>query len=138
MKTLIQPLLLVLALLGAVASGQAQGTAFLYQGRLQQNGTPATGLFDLRFTIYDASGGVGVIAGPVTQNAIGVSNGLFTATLDLGANAFTGPARWMEIAVRSNGLGGFVALTPRQPLLPTPYAMHAGTASNVVNGAVVK
>jgi hypothetical protein len=28
---------------------RAQGTAFTYQGQLNDNGTPATGIYDLRF-----------------------------------------------------------------------------------------
>ena len=36
----------------------AQGTAFTYQGRLIDNGVPATGSYDLRFVLFDA--GVGV------------------------------------------------------------------------------
>jgi hypothetical protein len=58
-----------------------------------------------------------------------VSNGLFTVTLDFGSGVFDGNARWLEIAVRTNGASDFVTLAPRQPLTPTPYAMLAGTAS---------
>jgi len=32
-----------------------QGTAFTYQGRLTDGGSPANGGYDLRFSIYDAS-----------------------------------------------------------------------------------
>jgi len=35
----------------------AQGTAFNYQGRLDADGAPANGSFDLRFAIYDAASG---------------------------------------------------------------------------------
>ena len=43
------------------------------------------------------------VAGPLTQNAIGVTNGIFTVTLDFGASVFTGPARWLEVGVETNG-----------------------------------
>ena len=33
-----------------------QGTAFSYQGRLNDGGAPAAGNYDLRFTIYDWCG----------------------------------------------------------------------------------
>jgi len=46
-------------------------------------------------------------------------------TLDFGSGVFTGNARWLEIAVRTNGASGFVTLTPRQPLTPTPLC-HPG------------
>ena len=32
----------------------AQSTAFSYQGRLNDGGVPANGIYDLQFTIYDA------------------------------------------------------------------------------------
>ena len=31
---------------------EAQGTAFTYQGRLNDNGAPANGIYDLQFRIY--------------------------------------------------------------------------------------
>ena len=31
----------------------AQGTAFTYQGQLNANGSVASGIYDLRFTIYE-------------------------------------------------------------------------------------
>src|SRR5262249_6612502 len=93
---------------------------------------------DLRLTIFDSIGGPTVVAGPLTNSAVGVSNGLFTTTLDFGPGVFTGPARWLDIAVRTNGSAGFVPLNPRQPLAPSPYAIFAGTASNVVSGSAVK
>jgi hypothetical protein len=108
----------------------AQGTAFTYQGRLQDNGSPVSGIFDLRFAIYDSLANGALLGGPLTNAATGVTNGLFTATLDFG-NEFPGTARWLEIAVQTNGGGGFTTLTPRQQLTPTPYAIFANTASNV-------
>ena len=109
----------------------AQGTAFGYQGRLNANGSPATGIYDLRFTVYDALSGGSVIAGPLVI-ATGVTNGLFTVTLDFGSGVFTGPPRWLEIAARTNGTTTFTTLTPRQAVLPTPYSVMASTASNLL------
>ena len=71
----------------------AQGTAFTYQGQLTDSGTPASGLFDLRFSIYDAPSGGSVIAGPVDAGDISVTNGLFTVTLDLGSTPFSGGSK---------------------------------------------
>jgi hypothetical protein len=110
----------------------AQGTAFTYQGRLNDTGQPATGIYDLRFTIYDSAGGGNVVAGPLTNSAAGVTNGLFTVTLDFGDGVFTGDARWLEIAARTNGSGAFTTLLPLQPITPTPYAIMANTASNLL------
>ena len=111
----------MLAILNAQPSiALAQGTAFSYQGRLNANGSPATGIYDVRFAVYDALTSGNQIAGPLTNSAISVSNGLFTVTMDFGSGVFTGPARWLEIAARTNGTPTFSTLTPRQPVLPTP------------------
>jgi hypothetical protein len=62
-----------------------------------------------------------------------VTNGLFQAMLDFGAGAFNGANRWLEIAVRSNGVGNFVVLSPRQEVTPTPYASVAnGLNTNAI------
>ena len=110
----------------------AQGTAFTYQGRLDAAGAPANGSFDLRFAIYDAASGGSLLAGPLTNTAVAVSNGLFTVALDFGAGVFDGPARWLEIGVRTNGGGAFTALSPRQALTATPYAILAGGISGSI------
>ena len=44
---------------------------------------------------------------------------------------FAGNARWLDIAVRTNGASSFATLAPRQPLTPTPYAVFAGTAGGL-------
>ena len=112
----------------------AQGTAFVYQGQLNDSGAPANGNYDLRFAIYNSANLPGtLVAGPLTNSAVAVSNGLFTVNLDFGSGVFTGPARWLDIGVRTNGsAGAFTALSPRQPLLPTPYAIFANGASNLL------
>jgi len=105
----------------------------MYQGRLNDGGNPANGNYDLQFTIYDSTNIPGVvIAGPLTNSATAVSNGLFTVKLDFGPGVFTGADRWLNIGVRTNGsLNAFTALVPRQHLTPVPYAIFANTASNL-------
>jgi hypothetical protein len=110
----------------------AQGTAFSYQGRLNNNGSPANGIYDVRFTVYDALTSGNTVAGPLTNSATGVTNGLFTITLNFGSGVFTGPNRWLEIAARTNGAASFTTLAPRQQILPTPYAIMANNASNLL------
>lgn len=111
---------------------RAQGTAFTYQGRLDSAGAPASGSYEMRFTLHDAASGGALVAGPLTNTATAVSNGLFSVTLDFGAGVFTGPARWLEIAVRTNGSGAFTTLAPRQQFTATPYAILAGNISGVI------
>ncbi|GIV94152.1 MAG: hypothetical protein WHS83_06470 [Chloroflexus sp.] len=64
-----------------------------------------------------------------------VSNGLFTVTLDFGPGAFTGDARWLQIAVRCTGDSGYTALTPRQPLTAAPYALGLLPGAQVIGSA---
>ena len=113
-----------------------QGTAFTYQGRLNDGTNPATGNYDLQFTIYDSGSGGSVVAGSLTNAPTGVTNGLFSVTLDFGAGVFTGPARWLELGVRTNGsVGAYTTLVPRQALLPTPYAINAGSLGGELSTA---
>jgi hypothetical protein len=125
--------LCVLAVLCAVETSRAQGTAFMYQGRLNDGGSPATGNYDLRFQVYDAVTNGNAITVPLTNSATAVNNGLFTTTLDFGAGIFTGTNYWLQIGVQTNGLtNAFITLFPRQPVLPVPYAIFANTASNLL------
>jgi hypothetical protein len=133
----MKPTILILAgtaLAGFFAAGilaSAQGTAFTYQGLLNDGANPANGIYDLRFAIYDAPGDGTLIAGPLTNSATAMSNGLFTTGLDFG-NQFPGADRWLEIGVRTNGTDAFTTLAPRQQLTPTPYAITAGTVTGIV------
>ena len=122
----------VAILFGAVMPVFAQGTAFSYQGQLASGGAPANGSYDLAFTLFATNNDGVAIAGPVTNSAAGVTNGLFTATIDFGPGVFTGGNYWLQIAVRTNGGGSFTNLSPRQPILPVPYAIMANTASNLL------
>src|ERR1022692_1355913 len=110
----------------------AQGTAFTYQGRLNDGTSPANGAYDLTFALFSVDSGAGQLGNTVTNNATAVSNGLFIVTLDFG-NQFLGANRWLEIGVRTNGAANFFSLTPRQSLTPAPYAITAG---NVVSGGI--
>lgn len=116
---------------------RGQGTAFTYQGQLNDSGAMASGNCDLRFTVFDVDSGGIQLLDPLTNSAVGVSNGLFTVTLDFGAGVFDGTARWLEIGVRTNATDDFATLSPRQPLTASPYAIFAGTSANVASGSVV-
>jgi hypothetical protein len=109
----------------SVSLGFAQGTAFTYQGQLNDGTSPATGLYDLQFTIFDHGTNGNLVAGPSTNSSVGVTNGLFTVSLDFGSGVFTGADRWLELAVKTNSASSFVTLRPRQLLTATPYALHA-------------
>ncbi|MDB6027387.1 MAG: repeat protein, partial [Verrucomicrobiales bacterium] len=110
----------------------AQGTAFNYQGKLSNGGNPANGSYDLTFALYATSSNGVAMAGPVTNSATSVTNGLFTTTIDFGAGVFTGTSYWLEIGVRLNGGGSFATLSPRQAVTPTPYAIKSVNADTAV------
>src|SRR5215475_9124161 len=96
--------LVLFALLACVNICFAQGTAFTYQGRLDINGMPANGSYDLSFSLFGTNG-VGVDVGPITNAATPVNNGLFTVVLDFGPGVFNGASYWLDISVRTNGSG---------------------------------
>lgn len=123
--------LLLIAIVLPSASGRAQGTAFTYQGRLNDDVSAAHGVYNLKFSLFAGSVGGIATVGPVTNSAVAVTNGLFTTTVDFGIGVFTGASQWLEIAVSTNGVNSFTTLSPRQQITATPYAIFANTASNV-------
>lgn len=102
------------------------GTGFTYQGYLEQSGAPATGVYDIRFTLYDDAGVL--VAGPICRDNVSVTDGLFTVEIDFGSQ-FSGAARYIELAVRAGGAvgdcasGSYTVLSPREKVTPTPYAL---------------
>ena len=115
------------------------GTAFVYQGSLAIGGQPAVGLYDFQFSLQDAASGGNCVAGPLLTNGIRVTIGLFTVSLDFGAGAFDDQARWLQIAVRTNGGGDFTTLASRQPITAAPYALRALNAVTLasLSGSIV-
>ena len=116
------------AFFGCIASLQlhAQVTSFSFQGQLTANGAPATGSYDLRFSLFSTNINGSPLTNPLTNSTVSVNNGLFTTLLDFGANVFDGTPRWLEIGVRTNGsLASYVTLSPRQFISASPYAISA-------------
>lgn len=139
-------LLVFTSLLVAAIQLSAQGTAFTYQGRLQSGSNTASGIYDLTFSVWSGPSGDFQVGSTFTNSATGVTNGLFTVTMDFGS-VFDGNPRWIEIGVRTNGNGDFTTLLPRQQLTPSPYAVYAGgvsaagisgniPAGNIANGTI--
>ncbi|HMC29141.1 MAG TPA: hypothetical protein VKM56_15230, partial [Verrucomicrobiae bacterium] len=128
-------LALLLSTLNSQLSAFAQGTAFTYQGRLSETGNLANGTYDFLMSLWNAGSGgsrVTSASNPLVITGVAVSNGLFTVMLDFGDGVFTGPPRWLEIAVNTNGASSFATLRPRQPLTAAPYATTAGNVTGVV------
>ncbi|MBC8097339.1 MAG: hypothetical protein H7Y43_16155 [Akkermansiaceae bacterium] len=131
MKSLLMVCAAFCSLFITVNTVHAIGTAFTYQGRLIDAGGPATGSYDFRFRLASDSLGNNLVAGPLITNAVPVSGGLFTVPLDFGT-VFTGSNYWLQIDVKTNGAGGYTTLSPLQALTPTPYAIMATSASNLL------
>lgn len=106
------------------------GTSFTYQGQLKSSGAPYSGSADVSFGLWDALSGGSPVHAPLLMSGVQVDNGLFTVTLDFGAGSFQGDARFLAVGVRTPAWDGqgtepaFVALDPRQPVSPSPYAMQ--------------
>jgi hypothetical protein len=116
---------ILLLLVSISASGQ--GTAFTYQGKLTDSGSPANGTYDLQFKLFDTqTTGTGIQQGSTVSKAgVQVTAGIFTTTLDFSSNVFTGAARFLEIGVRPAGNPNpHTVLSPRQPINSSPYAIQ--------------
>lgn len=100
------------------------GTAFTYQGLLRKAGTPVDVACNFQFSLWDASSLGTQIGDTLIRSNVAVGKGLFTIPdLDFGQGAFQGDARYLEIVVQCPGDPGYIVLTPRQALTPTPYAL---------------
>ena len=94
MKHTIAMLLLLAGLAMLARPAGAQSTSFTYQGELKNGGQSASGLYDMRFRLFDAPTG-GSQPGP-TQciDNVTVTGGRFTAALDFGPQFISTAARY--------------------------------------------
>ncbi len=113
----------------------AQISDFTYQGRLNDSGGAATGLYDFQFKLYDA-GTNGNLFATLTKPAVVVSNGLFITSLHFSTSLFDGRDLWMETRIRTNGTLTYTVLSPLQLISSAPYAIHATRAGTVSAGAI--
>jgi hypothetical protein len=77
-KRALPYLLAVLTLLAGVDRVTAQGTAFSYQGRLNESGAPANGNYDFAYNDPQSGSQVGATE---TNSAVTVTNGFFRQRL---------------------------------------------------------
>ena len=128
---------------GADTAQASLNTAFTYQGRLDDAGGLANGLYDFEFKLFDNLTSGNQIGSTLVKSDVTVTNGLLTVELDFGSSAFNGTARYLEIGLRPGGsTGAYSVLAPRQPLTPTPYALSLpglytqlnSTSPNLIGG----
>jgi len=133
---------IVMAVSGLAGSASAQsGTAFSYQGLLRENGSPETGLYDMRFTLFSAPSGGTALAPMVAISNVDVRGGVFSTSLDFGSSAtpggaaiFAGGARFMQVEVSPAGMNSYTALSPRQAIGSVPRALAVGPLSAISIG----
>jgi hypothetical protein len=131
-KLLITLVICSVFLLG-MQSANAQTTEFTYQGRLNNSGSAANGVYDFEFALF-SSPTFNILLGTVARNGVPVTNGVFSVNLDFGSGPFTAinSDKFLEIRVRPAGGGNYTVLSPRQPILTTPYAIRSQTADNAI------
>jgi len=123
-------LLLLAAVVAAIPSMQGFGqvavdTTFTYQGQLKRGALPVSEACDFTFTLFAASSGGAPIGAAQSALGLPVTNGLFSARLNFGVNAFLGDQRFVQVAVRCPGDGAPITLSPRYALTAAPYASTA-------------
>src|SRR5215475_1986391 len=120
----------LLVVLSCSCSAYSQNAIFTYQGRLQDHGVPANGVYGMTFLLTDAATG-GTALDNLIIPSITVSNGLFTTPLSFDPTLFDGTPRWLDISVQTNG-GLLQTISPRQRITAAPYAIMANSASNLL------
>lgn len=122
---------------GLTAIQASMGTAFTFQGRLNSNDAPAEGIFDMRFTLFDAAQEGNQIGDTLTIEGVAVEAGIFATRLDFGAGAFDGEARFLQVEVRAaEGEEGFTRLSPRQELTPGIYTLFSPLNTDTLQSRV--
>ena len=135
-KVLLTAAFVVLLCVGVMG----QVTEFTYQGSLKDGANAAEGMYDLEFAMFDSVAGGAQVGLTQTRAGTAVTKGIFSVKLDYGAAAFTGPDRYLEVRVRPAGGGSYTALTPRQRITSTPFAirsLNAASADSISDACVL-
>lgn len=96
-----------------------------YQGRLTDSvGAPLNGTFPMQFQIYDDAT-LGTMLWDSGTISVDVDHGLFNVELAVDPTDFNGQALWLRIYVDGDWL------SPRQELVPVPYALSLRPGAEV-------
>ncbi len=107
-----------LLMLASVVHAAPQIPDFVYQGRLEQDGAPANGAFDLTFTLYDQAQGGNAVGVAIEEPGYPVVGGLFTVSLAF-PGAFTGEQLYLEVGVEGT------PMLPRQAVATAPVSQYS-------------
>jgi len=106
-----------------------------YQGQLADSaGNALDGTYNMEFLFYDSASGGSQVGSTITRSDVQVADGLFSVKLDVDQSDFNGQALWLEVRVEGE------ELTPRQQILPTPYALSLKPGADIngtVSGAIL-
>ena len=106
---------------------------FTYQGQLRNAGQLVNGPVDLKVSLWDADTGGSQVGSTNTFNAMQLNDGRFACGLNFGNAAFDGSNRWIQVEFRNPaGSGQYLALSPRDKITATPYALYALNGANGV------
>lgn len=142
-------IIVVFCLLLSAGLAQAQTSSIGYQGKLNDNGVPANGVYDFVFKLYNQNGVQFSFDVPV--NDVQVTNGIFNVLIPFEETPgifLTGSRKFLEIAVRPGAsTGAYTTLAPRQEFGSVPSAVYAGNAASAfgadfarglnINGTIV-
>ncbi|NJL35283.1 MAG: hypothetical protein HC893_17315 [Chloroflexaceae bacterium] len=92
---------------------------------MYDDGTPVTATCDFRVLLYDAPIGGNQVGNTQIISDIAVVDGFFVLSLNFGAAAFEGDARYLDIAVRCGPEPSFTSFADRVTLTAAPYSLYA-------------
>ncbi|MDB6057440.1 MAG: hypothetical protein JWO95_1284 [Verrucomicrobiales bacterium] len=132
------PLFALFFLLWSGLAATAHSTFFEFSGTLSDGGFPANGNYDMSFQLFPQAVGGTASSALLTGNAINVTNGHFTVSLDMG-NVFDGSSDfWMELGAKPAGsVGSLVIVAPRLPIVASALALFANKAGSIVSGSII-
>lgn len=107
---------LVATTMGAQAAPQIPD--FVYQGRLDQNGAPANGSFDLSFALFDAPTAGTAVGPPIEQADFPVTDGVFSVSLAF-PGAFIGTQLYLQVSVEGT------PMSPRHAIATAPVSQFS-------------
>ena len=136
---IITVLLLAVGVAGAISEREPASPAGVaapvtsgisYQGRLTSpGGAPLNGSYTMRFVVYDAAVAGGALWDSGNMN-VNVAGGLFTVILGVDQSDFNGQAVWLSIIVDGE------TLSPRQEILPAPYALSLRPGADIESSSI--
>ncbi len=98
-----------------------------YQGQLTDSaGAPLTGSHNLVFQWWDDASAGAQLGTDIVRNGVTFDGGLFSVHLDVPAEVLDGRALWLRIGVDGQWL------SPRQEVLPVPYAMGLRPGARII------